>query len=53
MEEDIKILETLKESYIKASECGLGYPSDNREDKRIAQAIENMLNRNKELEKRK
>lgn len=52
MEEDIKILETLKESYIKASECGLGYPSDNREDKRTAQAIENMLNRNKELEEK-
>ena len=50
MEEDITTLETLKEIYIKASECGLGYPSDNREDKSIAQALENLLTRYKQLE---
>lgn len=38
-EQAIKLLEEDRESYIKASECGLGYPSDNREHKGKAKAI--------------
>ena len=38
-EEAIKLLEEDRESYIKASECGLGYPSDNREHREKAKAI--------------
>ncbi len=49
MEEDIKILENLKISTLKAGECSLASSSEKEKWTREAQAIENLLARNKEL----
>lgn len=43
IERAIELLQEDKENYIKASQCGLGYPSDNREHKEKALAIEMIL----------
>lgn len=43
IEKAIELLQEDKENYIKASQCGLGYPSDNREHKEKALAIEMIL----------
>ena len=50
MEEDIKILEEIKEGTLKASECSLTSISESNHWKREAQAIENIIKRYKELE---
>lgn len=48
IEQAVKLLEEDRDNYIEASQCGLEYPSDNREHKEKAQAIETIL---KELER--
>ena len=50
MEEDIKILENLKEDTLKACKCSLASSSEKEEWKKEVQAIENLINRVKELE---
>ena len=50
MEEDIKILEEIKEGVLKASECSLTSVSESNHWKREAQAIENIIKRYKELD---
>lgn len=50
LEEAIKCLEKERDSYIEASKCGLGYPSDNREHKEKAYKIELVLKELKRLQ---
>lgn len=49
MEEDIEILENLERDIFKASECSLTSSSEKKQWIKEAQAIRNIINKNKEL----
>lgn len=52
MEEDIEILEKLKEESLSAAECSLSSYSERKEWKREAQAIENLIKGYKEKDEK-